>query len=67
MTIATQLRASALVLMASALAFAGMAAQFVSHAIVKALDDSKAVRVAPSTACAVTDGGAHFTGCSSIL
>lgn len=67
MTMTTQLRASVLALFVAALAFSSVAAQAVAHFIGQALGDSQSVRVAPSTACSVTEGGAHFTGCSSIL
>lgn len=67
MTHSAQLRASVLVLMVSAVAFASVAAQALSHFIVKALGDSKSVRVAPLSACSTTQDGTHFTGCSSIL
>lgn len=53
--------------MVSAVAFASVAAQALSHFIVKALGDSKSVRVAPLSACSTTQDGTHFTGCSSIL
>lgn len=67
MTLTTQVRASVLLLMISAVAFASMAAQALTHFVVKALGDSQTVRVAPATACATSADGAHFTGCSSIL
>lgn len=67
MTLTTQIRASVVVLMVAALAFASVAGQVISTLIAKALGDSASVRVAPVSSCAVTEGGAHFTGCSSIL
>jgi len=63
----TQIRASILLLMVAAIAFSSVAAQAVAQFVTKAIGDSSKVRVAPSTACAVTKDGAHFTGCSSIL
>lgn len=53
--------------MLAAIAFVSVAAQAVTSFIIKALDDSKSVRVTPATACSATSDGTHFTGCSSIL
>ncbi len=67
MTLTTHLRASMLLFMVAALVAATVAAQAVTAFIVKALGDSKALRVAPATACQLSSDGTHFTGCSSIL
>ena len=56
-----------LLFMVAALVAATVAAQAVTAFIVKALGDSKALRVAPATACQLSSDGTHFTGCSSIL
>jgi len=67
MTLAITLKKTSLIMMAAALAAAMVAAQFVSTVIAKAIGDTKAVRVAPATACNLESEGAHFTGCSSLL
>lgn len=67
MTLTTHIKSSVLVLMVAALALVMVASQFITTFIVKALGDSKALRVAPATACKISADGTHFTGCSSIL
>lgn len=67
MTLTSQLRASVLVLMVAALMAATLVGQLVTSFVVKALGDSKSVRVMPATTCKISSDGAHFTGCSSIL
>ena len=67
MTLTTQLRASVLLCMLAALVVVTVAAQAVTSFIATALGDSKALRVAPATACQLSSDGTHFTGCSSIL
>lgn len=46
---------------------ATMLTQAVMQVIAQGLSDSSGVRVAPATACSISQDGAHFTGCSSIL
>lgn len=67
MTIASTIRHSVLVLMAAALVAVTFAGQLITSFVVKALHDSKGVRVLPATACSANEDGAHFTGCSSLL
>jgi len=67
MTLSTQLKASVVVVMVSALAIASIVGQAFTHFLVKALTDSKSVRVTPISACSTSQDGTHFTGCSSIL
>jgi len=67
MTLTTHLRAPVILALLAVLVTATMAAQVVTSFIVKALGDSKAVRVSPATACKLSSDGTHFTGCSSIL
>ena len=67
MTFTTHLRASVIVFMLAALVTVTVAGQVLTSFIVKALGDSKSVRVAPATACKLSSDGTHFTGCSSVL
>jgi hypothetical protein len=67
MILTTNIKASVLLLMVAALVAATVAGQIVTRFIIKALGDSKTLRVSPATACKISSDGAHFTGCSSIL
>lgn len=67
MTKALDLRLTIISLVFVAVLGAAVAVQYVAQLIADGLTDSKGMRVAEVTSCAIAGDGAHFTGCSSLL